>query len=273
MLALAFSSNQPLLDLIILWKRYIDDVFGLFKGTKEEFHNFVDWLNSLIPGVVKFTANISYNQVEFLDIVIKIENGRLKTDLFIKPSNLQLYLNYDSNHPQPCKTGLVYSQALRVVERCTDVQDANCHLQNLKEKFVERKYPENVVVEQIDRAKKKDRRCQIYKKKTKNKPDDKVRLIFTHNERNPPLHQWIRQSRKFLDRNEKAKEMGQKIQIGYKQPKNIKRMVGGPSVGRQVEVENEAGCRKCKKNCHACKILLEGERFKSTNSGKVYRIK
>ena len=168
---IAFSSNQPLLDLIILWKRYIDDVFGLFKGTKEEFHNFVDWLNSLIPGVVKFTANISYNQVEFLDIVIKIENGRLKTDLFIKPSNLQLYLNYDSNHHQPCKTGLMYSQALRVVERCTDVQDANCHLQNLKEKFVERKYPENVVVEQIDRAKKKDRRCQIYKKKSQNKPD------------------------------------------------------------------------------------------------------
>ena len=185
---IAFGSNQSLLDLILLWKRYIDDVFGLFKGTEEQFQALVDWLNSLIPGVVKFKSSISYTQIEFLDLVIKIENGRLKTDLFIKPSNLQLYLNYDSNHPEPCKTGLVYSQALRVVERCTDVQDANCHLSNLREKFIERKYPEKLVEEQIDRAKKKDRKCQIYKKKTKNQPDNKVRLIFTHNEKNPPLH-------------------------------------------------------------------------------------
>ena len=32
-----FSSPQPLLDLVLLWKRYIDDVFGLFKGSAEEF--------------------------------------------------------------------------------------------------------------------------------------------------------------------------------------------------------------------------------------------
>ena len=82
-----FNSPQPLLDLVLLWKRYIDDVFGLFKGSGEEF---VNWLNSLMPGVVKFTAKISYTQVEFLDLVVKIENGKLKSDLFIKPSNLQL---------------------------------------------------------------------------------------------------------------------------------------------------------------------------------------
>ena len=116
-----FNSPQPLLDLVLLWKRYIDDVFGLFKGSEEEFDRFVNWLNSLMPGVVKFTAKISYTQVEFLDLVVKKENGKLKSDLFIKPSNLQLYLNYNSNQPESCKTGLIYGQALRIVERhrCT----------------------------------------------------------------------------------------------------------------------------------------------------------
>ena len=160
---IAFSSNQPLLDLIMLWKRYIDDVFGLFKGTKEQFQSLVDWLNSLIPGVVKFTAKISYTQVEFLDLVIQIENGRLKTDLYMKPSNLQLYLNYNSNHPEPCKTGLVYGQALRVVERCTDGQDASNHLKNLKDKFLERKYPEQLVDKEMDRASRINRKAQIFK--------------------------------------------------------------------------------------------------------------
>ena len=69
--------------------------------------------------------------------------------------------------------------------------------------------------------------------------------------------------------------MGKNIQIAYKQPKNIKQLVGGPSVGGRGEgrVENDAGCTKCTKKCHACKVLVEGNKFKSTNSGKFYNIK
>ena len=247
-------------------------MFGLFRGTKEQFDTFVSWLNSLMPGVVKFTANLSYNQVEFLDLLIKIENGRLKTDLFIKPSNLQLYLNYGSNHPEPCKTGLVYGQALRVIERCTDDQDASRHLENLKQKLLEREYPNVLVEEQITRAKTKQRKCQIYQKK-KTPSTEKVRLIFTHNENNPPIHQWIRQSKKFLDRNEKAKVMGQNIQIAYRQPKNLKQLVGGSRNGGEGgDRDTDVGCSKCKKKCHACKILLEGKTFQSTNTRKTYKI-
>ena len=120
-----------------------------------------------MPGVVKFTANLSYSKVEFLDLVIKIGNGKLKTDLFIKPSNLQLYLNYDSNHPEPCKTGLVYGQALRVIERCTDAQESH--------REPKRKAHKKKVTHKIHRAKTKDRKCQIYKTE-KNK--QKTRLDF-----------------------------------------------------------------------------------------------
>ena len=62
---IAFSSNQPLLDLIMLWKRYIDDVIGLFKGTKEQFQSLVDWLNSIMPGVNKFKYQYSKEKLNF----------------------------------------------------------------------------------------------------------------------------------------------------------------------------------------------------------------
>jgi hypothetical protein len=243
-------------------------------GTEKEFESLVSWLNSLMPGVVKFTANLSYSKVEFLNLVIKIENGKLKTDLFIKPSNLQLYLNYDSNHPEPCKTGLVYGQALRVIERCTDAEDASNHLENLKEKLTERKYPTDLIKNEISRAKTKDRKCQIYKTKKK-QTEDKVRLIFTHNLKNPPIHKWIREGRKYLDRNEKAKELGGKIQIAYKQPQNLKKMVGGPKNGPRGaggRSDIDAGCHRCQKKCHACKVLQEGKTFESTNTRKRYKI-
>ena len=96
--------------------------------------------------------------VEFLDLQIFLENGRLETNLFIKPSNLQLFLDFKSNHPKHCKIGIVYGQALRIIERCSEQVDANLHLESLKVKLIDRNYPVQVIENQFARAKKKNRR-------------------------------------------------------------------------------------------------------------------
>ena len=138
------------------------------------------------------------------------------------------------------------------MERCTDAEDAGIHLENLKSKLLDRKYPEEVLKKQIKRAKRMDRKSQIYKNKPSNLADNKVRLIFTYNQNNPPIHKWIKQSRKYLDRNEKAKELGKNIQIAYRQPQNIKKLVGGPSGcwSEGMVSEKDPGCSKCAKKCH-----------------------
>ena len=71
---LAFSADQPLLDNILLWKRFIDDVFMLFRGSESECKNLVSWLNSLIPGIIKFKFEFSFMKIEFLDLEIPKEN-------------------------------------------------------------------------------------------------------------------------------------------------------------------------------------------------------
>ena len=101
----------------------------------------MEWLNSLMPGVVKFKYEYSVNKIEFLDLEIIIENGKLETNLFVKPTNLQLYLDFFSNHPDHCKESLVYSQALRIIERCSKEDDTEHHLKVLREKLEMRNYP------------------------------------------------------------------------------------------------------------------------------------
>ena len=130
---------------LLLWKRFIDDIFMLFKGSKEECEKLVHWLNSILPGVIKFKFEYSTEMVEFLDLQILLENNRLETNLFIKPSNLQLYLDFDSNHPEPCKQGVVYGQALRIIERCSKPEFVDHHLDNLKSKLKTRNYPEQLI--------------------------------------------------------------------------------------------------------------------------------
>ena len=118
-----------------------------------------------MPGIIKLKCNFSDNELEFLDLRIKIVNGRLETEIFVKPTNLQLFLDYTSNHPKHCKDSIVYSQALRVVERCSESGSAVPHLESLKQKFIERNYPEDLVESQVNKAKSKDRKEIIFKQR------------------------------------------------------------------------------------------------------------
>ena len=267
-----FNSNNQLLELLIFWKRFIDDILALFKGTEEEFRQLVDWLNSIMRGIVKFKANFSSEKVEFLDLIISIEEGKLKTNLYIKPSNLQIYLDFSSNHPLHCKVGLVYGQALRIIERCSEESDRDSHLSNLKGKLLARNYPEEVIDSQFNKAKLRKRKELIHQNRSK-KQDEKIRCIFTYNQGNPPLHQWIREAQKCLVKNDRARLMGKNIQIAYRQPKNLQKIVTGlPKKGEGVVVNNP-GCFKCKSNCHTCNLLIEGSLFRSKNTGRTYKIK
>ena len=270
---IAFNSNHELLDLILLWKRYIDDVFMLFNGSKEQCKELVDWLNTLMPGVIKFKFEYSKKNIEFLDLDIRIENGRIETNLFVKPTNLQLFLDYHSNHPQHCKEGIVFSQAIRLIERCSKPEDLKTNLKKLEEKLLDRNFPNTLISEKFEMAKALDRKT-ILRRKSRNKSDDKVRGIFTHNKGNPPIHQWIRESKKLLVKNEKAKQIGERIQIGWRQPKNLKRMVCGlKGDTKKSSTTGNPGCWKCGKCRVSCPILKEGNKFSSSNTKKTYVIR
>ena len=51
---------------ILLWKRFIDDIFIVWTGTKPEFLHFMEKINS-IHHSIKFTHECSANEITFLD--------------------------------------------------------------------------------------------------------------------------------------------------------------------------------------------------------------
>ena len=54
---------------ILLWKRFIDDIFIAWMGTKEQFLNFMERINS-IHHSIKFTHECSETETTFLDITL-----------------------------------------------------------------------------------------------------------------------------------------------------------------------------------------------------------
>ena len=82
----------------------------------------------------------------------------------------------------------MHGEALRVIERCSKQEDKQTHLTNLKQKFLDRNYPEKLVDEKFEVAKQNNRKSLIHQNRRKRNDENKVRLIFTHSEANNPIN-------------------------------------------------------------------------------------
>ena len=86
-------------------------------------------------------------KINFLDVTLVIEDGKLESDRHVNPTNPQLFLHHSSNHPQSVLKAIVYGQAITVRTICSKEEFVMKHLKILKEKFLQRGYP----VEMVDR--------------------------------------------------------------------------------------------------------------------------
>ena len=78
------------------WKRYIDNVFSLWDWDRKEIHQFIKRTN-YFHCTIKFTAEISENQITFLDATVFKGERFAKDSIWIsepsasrpRPSNLR----------------------------------------------------------------------------------------------------------------------------------------------------------------------------------------
>ena len=82
--------------------------------------------------------------VNFLDLNIKLIDGELKTDLFVKPTDTHQFLDPTSSHPYHCKKGIPYSQALRLNRICSDNENFDKRCNDLEKWLMERGYYEKI---------------------------------------------------------------------------------------------------------------------------------
>ena len=130
------------------YKRFIDDMILAVNCTGQQARNFVSWLDTLDPSL-KFTFEWSNERINFLDVTLSMEDCKLETDRHVKPTNPQLFLHYTSNHPQSVFKAIVYGQAITVRTICSKQEFVDKHMKKLKEKFIERGYPVEMVESEL----------------------------------------------------------------------------------------------------------------------------
>ena len=96
-------------NYVIDWIRLIDDIFLIWNGNYDSLTTFIGYLNRVVPSI-KFTHEISYHSVNFLDTkVLKDARGDITTDVYQKPTDTHPYLHWTSAHPPHLKHSIPYS--------------------------------------------------------------------------------------------------------------------------------------------------------------------
>ena len=73
-------------------------------------------------------------KINFLDIAIKIKEGKIMTNLFCKCADGHQYLHY-SSHTEQIKRSIVVCQTLRLKRVCSDKRDLDSNVENRREWF------------------------------------------------------------------------------------------------------------------------------------------
>ena len=101
-----------------IWCRYIDDIFCIWEHGEDSLKQFIKTLNACHP-TMKFTAEWSKEEINFLDVNVRLQNRQLETDLHIKLTDTHHFLDSTSCHSYHYKKSIPYSQALRYNRICS----------------------------------------------------------------------------------------------------------------------------------------------------------
>ena len=90
---------------------------------------------------LRFTFEKSRQKINFLDVVIKIYKG--------KSTDGHQYLHYDFCHVEHVKISVVFSQTLQLRRILSEKNDLDSNVENHKEWFRKKGYPEQLIKDQV----------------------------------------------------------------------------------------------------------------------------
>jgi hypothetical protein len=243
----------------LLFKRYIDDIFFVWSGSKAELEKFIKHMNTAHP-FLKFKANYNFDskKVEFLDTIISIsDQGRFKTDLYTKPGKKNSLLHYSSSHPFHILKNIPYSLALRIKRICSEAQDFMSNLDKLKADLLSRGYKKNYIKKAFEKVILIDRKSAL--KKVEKKSQTRTVLSLQYDPRLPNISIILKNFWKAMTKNPRLKEIfPSPPMITWTRSKNlkdhlIKAKLPKENVNRRSE-RKKFGFKHCKKDCTMCKF-------------------
>lgn len=212
------------MNFVLLYKRFIDDVFVITESYKKDFTSqFQNELNNLHPKI-KLTWTHKSTHCNFLDLNIWITSkNHIHTNVYQKPLNMYSYLPFKSYHTPSQKTGFIKAEALRYSRICSRKTDFQKIIDLFTIRLQRRGYPLDIINKALQNVTWENRIIHLFKKSESKR---NIPLLFkiqyspTHN--HTKLRKALNSFTKQMTKETSVpKSLKNKITICYKLPRKL----------------------------------------------------
>ena len=150
---------------------------------------------------------------------MSLENNRLETSLFVKPTNLNNYLLFDSAHPYDCKKRLPYGQFLQIRRICSNLQDFKHNCMVKAAQLRQTGYPQTLIRESYAKVRDRPRdELLTYREKNMTEAEQKIYMTITYNSAYDGLRAQVLKTWYLLDW--QIHSLG--LHVGYRRSKSLR---------------------------------------------------
>lgn len=262
----------------ILYLRYIDDIFMIWTGTKQQLQAFSKEINNVHQSI-KFTVESSVREINFLDTTIYKKGNQLLTKTYKKPTDRPSYLHHTSYHPQPLKKNIPFGQALRLKRINTERVEYEKSIDSLKQSFLKRGYNEQELDKQFKKASRLNR-DQLLKYKDKPKTTNQIPFITTYHKNLPKIRSIIDKTWNLLHINDNIKKIfDEKPFVAYRRNRNLRDLIGQTTIvnnrvkrtKQQRQIGKCSPCRTSFRNL-CCNQIKNTTTFQSNITKETFQI-
>ena len=211
-----------------IWKRFIDDIFTLWEHGVDTLPSFLDYLNGMdTTGKIGFTMEIaSENGLEFLDLKLKIAEGKIRVDVYAKPTNSFSYTSPNTCYPKNNICNIPKGIASRLRRICDDDETCDKRSTEHQNYLIAREHKPSLVKQQFSEVRKKTRAEAWQKQNRKGKVSD-VKFITTYDPALPNIKKIIKNNLAILCTDKKMKKIfpPNTIKTLYWRKKNLKEIL------------------------------------------------
>ena len=235
----------------------------------ESLHDFIQFSQSFskdkkMKSSIKFETNISPDEVNFLDVRVKLNDGCITTNLYTKPTDAFLYLNTSSNHPKHVKANIPKGQFIRVRRICSQNDDFLINCATLSSFFEKRGYQSDELKRSIQEVSKIPR-SKLLEDAEKIKRDPQMIFVCDWHPNVSRLPTALKTHFHLLQNDRAAKDIFTSVpMVAYRRPRSLKNILVR-NRAREDGTPRTEPCGKAK--CKLCKDITSSDKICNTKLG------
>ena len=142
--ALKHVIRPPDID-VEYWDRYVDDVFGVVEGNEGKVKRLVEYVNKLNPDI-QFTYEC-LDEIPYLDLLVSIDtsNSSPLFNIYYKPTNLGIFINYNSHHPKNIILNTAKNEYKRALKNCSNDELKSAAFKRISYTLLDNDFPKDVI--------------------------------------------------------------------------------------------------------------------------------